>query len=69
MMDRAAKLAAEARLCVWEEKWDFPKGWTQEERRADTRAHLENYAAKLGVPENERSDHIDQALKDAGTTP
>lgn len=68
-MDRAAKLAAEARLCAWEEKRYFPKGWTQEERRADTRVHLDNYAAKLGVPENERSAAIDQALKDAGVGP
>ncbi len=68
-MDRAAKLAAEARLCLYEEKWDFPKGWTMEERRADTRAHLANYAAKLGIPENERSARIDEALTAAGATP
>jgi hypothetical protein len=68
-MDRAAKLTAEARFCLYEEKWDFPKGWTQEERRADTRAHLANYAAKIGLPDLEISAAVDEALTEAGTTP
>ncbi len=61
-MDRAAKLAAEARHCLWEEIYEGRS-------RSATRAHLANYAAHLGFAPNEISAAIDEALTAAGATP
>lgn len=62
-MDRAAKLAAEAKVCVIDEA-----RYAEAQRRA-TRDILASKARKFGVPENEISAAVDQALTDAGTTP
>lgn len=64
-MDRAAKLAETARLLI--DRETAPPG--NYEARRDTRDKLAAEAERLGFPPNERSAAIDQALKDAGTTP
>jgi hypothetical protein len=66
-MDCVAKLAAEAKHCLWEEKWDRPKDWA--DARKHTREYLAGVAHELGFQENEISAAVDEALTAAGTTP
>jgi hypothetical protein len=65
-MDRAAKLAAEARDCLEFEKIG---GFSPEAARASTRDMLAIVAKELGFSDLEISFRVDQALTDAGTTP
>ncbi len=66
-MDRAAKLAAEAKQCLWEEKWDVPKEWA--DARKHTRDYLAEVARELDFSDLEISAAVDEALTAAGTTP
>ena len=66
-MDRAAKLAAEARDCLEFEKIG---GYSPEAARASTRDMLAIVAEELGYStELEISAAIDEALTAAGATP
>jgi hypothetical protein len=65
-MDRAAKLAAEARDCLEFEKVG---GYSPEAARASTRDMLAIVAFDLGFANNEISAAVDEALTAAGTTP
>lgn len=65
-MDRAAKLAAEAREYLANEVcWSG----SREQARQVTRICLAECAADFGFATNEISSAIDQALTDAGATP
>jgi hypothetical protein len=66
MMDRTAKLAAEARDCLEFEKFG---GYSQEAMRSATREVLSTIAASLGFSHLEISAAVDEALTAAGTTP
>lgn len=67
-MDRAAKLAAEARKCLREEARELAD--CAKESRKATREELGRVALELGYSKRRKlSSAIDQALKDAGTTP
>ena len=68
-MDRAAKLAAEAR-CLLDDEAAFLGVISADANRIITRGALAELAERLGYSnELEISSAIDQALKDAGTTP
>lgn len=67
-MDRAAKLAEEARIFLHFER-DHAHKLDAEPARACTREALVECAAELGFSPLEISAAVDQALKDAGTTP
>lgn len=66
-MDRAAKLAKEAKQCLWDEKWDPPKEWAN--ARKHTREYLIEVAREFGFSDLEISAAVDEALTSAGTTP
>lgn len=65
-MDRAAKLAAEARECV---RMERESGFDVSFARTITRASLAYVAEEYGFAPNEISAAIDEALTAAGATP
>ncbi len=65
-MDRAAKLAEHARVCLEMER-EYPL--CPVGNRPATRAVLADIAERLGFSDLEISAAVDQALTDAGTTP
>jgi len=65
-MDRAAKLAAEARDCV---RFERESGVHWKAAREATRECLAEVAADLGFSDLEISAAVDEALTAAGTTP
>lgn len=67
-MDRAAKLAADARDFLMFER-HYADRYTAEQARGITRAALAGRAEEYGFAPNEISAAVDQALTDAGTTP
>jgi len=68
MMDRAAKLAAEARDFLQFERQHAHR-FTADWAREVTRETLADRAVELGFSNLEISAAVDQALTDAGTTP
>lgn len=69
-MDRAAKLAADARSFVAFENYLIGNGRNPAEVRVAIREGLEIAAVRHGYdPKTESSAAVDQALTDAGTTP
>jgi hypothetical protein len=65
-MDRAAKLAAEARDCL---RLERESGIHWKAAREATRQCLAEAANDLGFAHNEISAAVDEALTAAGTTP
>jgi hypothetical protein len=67
-MNRAAKLATEARGCLHDE--EAMKGvLSAGANRKITRGFFAARATRLGFASNKISDVVEQALKDAGATP